>query len=214
MRSCGGYLDEYWIISTGNTMRRINKNIKTHKLKTYYLKLGILAEVDIDTLQKEFKLTRYGASCLLYMYIRGEYCPELENVYLHKEAQFLIDKREGEARLIEFVEDMPPFKKYGTYYKELAEVDKDNYVTIGVATFVTFEEYRQKHIHLYVECNRILEQVHADMREALANGDGQYFIDFFKRSDKNKIVEQLQQESFKPAEIKRILELMKRGDRN
>ena len=160
-------------------------------------------------ISEKFGLSLYGASCILYMFIAEEYCPELENIYLHDECSPLEGKDETSLYLIKFFEKLPPYNPDYTYSHTISEEDKKRYVSCGLAERVSFEKYRLERIHIYVSFERIIQQHNADMREALIHKDKEFYRSYFDEKDnKEEIAESLKRDKFNDTEIQEVFRLL------
>jgi hypothetical protein len=84
----------------------------------------------------------------------------------------------------------------------------ERYVSLGLAKWVSFEEHRLNLIHIYVSFRRIIQQHNADMREALAHRNKEFYEEYFKEKDKDAIIESLKRDKFSDIEIKVVLNLL------
>ncbi len=176
------------------------------KLQQHYedvLQYEIATILDSEFLQKKYELTEFGASCLMYMLVNNEYCPELEDIYTENRDTF-----EGEDNEIKFIEDMPPYSKFDMGKSDLSLADKESYIADGFAQWMSFEDQRQWHIKLIVEFSRILNQHEADIREALTLRNEDFFKDYYKDYDEEKIIEHMKNLEFTEDEITIALELV------
>ncbi len=194
------------------TSIRKNKGKNGQQLRKFYEEAFAMSkngEVTAEMLHKKFGISLYGAACILYMIQSEEYCPELENIYTHDECNPIKGKDEKKDRMIKFFEDLPPFKHYQTYYhSDISDEDMERYVSLGLAKWVSFEDYRLDVIQMYVSIRRFCEQHNADMREALAHKDREFFTEYFKTKDEKVIIKSLKRDKFNAAEIKSVLKLL------
>lgn len=187
-------------------------NQKSTKLEQLYHQATALRtvgqELSEDFLCERLGVTLYGAACLLFMLSRNEYCPELKKLYRRADAAELIGKKEGRDQIIVFIEDMPPFKKEGIVIEELTEKDKSIYVSLGFARFLSFAEFRRLLIGIYVGSCQLLDQIHADVRAAIAQKDVPYLKNFFKSMSGEQITKSLHRSKFAAREISTVLKLL------
>ena len=188
------------------------KSDNSHELRIFYEEAVRLSKKGVLTavmLKDKLGISMYGANCILYMLQAEEYCPELENIYTQDECGFLKGKEEGKYRMVKFFEDMPPFKHHQTYHHgNISDSDMERYVSLGLAKWVSFEEHRLNLIHIYVSFRRIIQQHNADMREALAHRNKEFYEEYFKEKDKDAIIESLKRDKFSDIEIKVVLNLL------
>ena len=164
-------------------------------------------ELNGNSLSEKFGVTVFGASCLRFMLARNEYFPELERIYRQTEFPSLLGKDPEQVQHVEFLEAMPPFKRHHIAGEELTDRDKDVYVSLGIAKRITFEDFRQAMIQLYVDCSRLSEGYEADLREAIARQDSKLIQEAFKGKTVAEIRERLRRYKFTAGEIKTALKL-------
>jgi hypothetical protein len=181
------------------------------KLKQIYadaISLRADGDVTSELIQDRFGLSPYGASCILFMLNKDEFCPELEAVYTQGEMESLQGQDETTDRTIKFIEDIAPYQRHQTFDKEIAESDKETYVRLGFAKRMSFEDRRQEMIMLYVAMSRVLHQHKMDMLEALAHRDVGFFQDFFHDTSKEDIEKHLKKYGFNKKDTRLVLDLM------
>lgn len=165
--------------------------------------------VDTGTLVKELKVTVFGASCLMFMLAKGEYMPALERVFEHPEAPLLINKDVTRVDFIEFLEDMPPFKRFQLVDEELSKRDKDLYVSLGIARRRTPEEFRLDMVQMYVLADQLRDQYRSDFRGALTTGDHEFFRRQFQGKSDAEIRDGLAKLKFTPSEIEAAFRILR-----
>ena len=164
--------------------------------------------IDSDLLKVKLGASVCEASCLLFMLNRGGYFKDLESLSKMKEFPNLKEKKEGKDKFIAFTENMPPYKTNIFYGEEITDQDKEQYVSIGVARYLTFEEVRQLIITLYWGINELLRQSKNNFIKELEAGNAQYFKDFYKEKDKEYILKDLKRTKLKDAQVESILKLL------
>ncbi len=164
--------------------------------------------IDSDFLKEKLGVSVCRASCLFFMLHKGGYYKDLEPLSELKEIPNLKGKKEGKNKFIIFTEDMPPYKANIYYDEEISEVDKKQYVSIGVARDISFEDVRQIIISIYWGLSEIIKQTKNHFIKELECGNAQYFKDFYKEKDKKYILKDLKKTKFKDIQIKSILKLL------
>lgn len=178
------------------------------RLLTHYNQALSLKDQDPVTLKKVFDLSLHGASCLHYMLRVGEYCPELEDIY-GRDDDIKETENDEPIHWIEFLEDLHPYKRLGIY-DEIPEKDKEIYVSMGVARYMTNEERRQLQIDLYVKIARILHQDKVNTLEALAHNDVEFFRDSYNGNDESETIKLLRKQKYSEKQIAAILEMIRK----
>ena len=159
------------------------------QLEKFYLKSKALADsgeiIDSDFLCHTFGVTKFGASCLLYMLNEGRFYPTLEKIYRRADDR----KQNKENHYIEFTEKLPPFKEWDIFGDDMSKKQKALYVSMGVARFMSSEEFRQLRIGIYVNIDILVEEARKKLLAALDGKDAAYVKNHFC----NKTVDEVKQ---------------------
>lgn len=185
-------------------LEKINENI--HELRKILINAIILSketEVDSELLQKNFKLTQFGASCVLYMMKIEEYCSELEQLYTQN-----ILRGKNNTKEIIFIEDIEPYKTGDQCLSEMSYETRLSYVSIGFAKWITFEEYRQYYIDVAVRLLRYKNPHIATIAEMIKNKNEDGLMIYFEGRDKEEIIQHLKCNDFSDDDIEVVLEIV------
>ncbi len=180
--------------------------MKKSKLQQHYedaLQYEIATMLDSEFLQKKYELTEFGASCVMNMMNRGEYCPELEGRYTEE------GSHAGEVDDdIRFIKDMPPYSRFKICGSDLSLADKESYIAQGFAEWITLEDQRHLLIELIVKSSRMLNQHLADVREAISQRDSDFIREYFIDYNEEKIVDYMKEFEYTEDEINTVLEIV------
>ncbi len=185
--------------------KRITKQDMT-ELQDVLIRSIILSkesEVDSELLQKNFKLTQFGASCVLYMMKTEEYCPELEKFY---KENLLRGKNNSED--IIFIENFEPYEIGDQCSSEIPYETRLSYISMGFARWVTFEETRQRYIDVSVRLIRYRSPYIATIAEMIKNRDKEGLIEYFEGRDKEDVIRKLKRDDFSDEDIEVVLDLL------
>ncbi len=185
-----------------------SKNTKEniHELKNILINAIILSketDVDSELLQKKFDLTQFGASCILYMMRREEYCPELEKYYKQK----ILRGKNNTDRII-FIENIEPYEINDESRSDMSYETKLSYVTTGFAEWITYEKARQQYINVMIALIRYKNPQIPVIAEMIRNRDEERLKKFFKDQDEEKVVEILTLYKFSAEDIEVVLEIV------
>jgi hypothetical protein len=177
-----------------------------HELKDILIRSIILSEekkVDSELLQKNFKLTQFGASCVLYMMKNGKYYPELEKLYIQN-----ILRGKNNTENIVFIEDIEPYEVYDECTSEISYEKKLSYVSTGFARWITFEEARQDYIDIAVALLRYKSPHIATIAEMIKNRNEEGLMSYFEGREKEEIIQYLTNNDFSDEDIEVVLEIV------
>ena len=160
-------------------------------------------EIDFKLLQKKFKLTQFGASCVMNMIYRDEYCPELEREYKD-------DRLRGENKTedIKFIENIEPYEIGDQCFSNTPYETRLSYVSMGFARWVTFEEARQHYINVIIALMRFENPDIPIIAEMIRNRDEERLKMYFEDRDEEEIVEVLKLYKFSDEDIESALEII------
>jgi hypothetical protein len=177
-----------------------------HELKDILIRSIILSketEVDSELLQKEFKLTQFGTSCVLYMMKKEKYYPELEQLYIQN-----ILRGKNNTEEIVFIEDMEPYEVGDQCLSEMSYETRLSYVSMGFAKWITFEEYRQQYIDVAIRLLRYKNPHKATIAEMIKNRNEDGLMSYFEGRDKEEIIQHLKGSDFSDDDVEVVLDLL------
>ncbi len=185
-----------------------SKEIKEgiHELKDILIRSIILSEekkVDSELLQKDFKLTQFGASCVLYMIKNGKYYPELEKLYIQN-----ILRGKNNTENIVFIQDIEPYEIHDECTSEISYEKKLSYVSTGFARWITFEEARQDYIDIAVALLRYKSPYIATISEMIKNRNEDGLMSYFEGREKEEIIQYLTNNDFSDDDIEIVLGIL------
>lgn len=183
--------------------QKTNEDI--HELRKILINAMILSketEIDFKLLQKKFKLTQFGASCVMNMIYRGEYCPELESEY--KEDRL---RGENNTERIKFIEDIEPYEIGDQCLSDTPYETRLSYISMGFARWLTFEEARQENINVIIALMRYKNPQIPLIAEMIRNRDEEMLKMYFEDKEEEYIVEILKLYKFSDDDIEIVLDV-------
>ena len=185
--------------------KRITKKDMT-ELQDVLIRSIILSketEVDSELLQKKFKLTQFGASCVLYMMKNEKYYPELEKLYTQN-----ILRGKNNTENIVFIQDIEPYEIHDECTSEISYEKKLSYVSTGFARWITFEESRQDYIDIAVALLRYKSPYIATIAEMIKNRNEDDLNEWFKGRSKEEIIQYMKGNDFSDEDIEVVLDIV------
>ena len=181
------------------------------QLEKFYLQAKALADageiIDSNFLCHTFGVTKFGASCLLYMLNEGQYYPCLEKIYTQDDDPNLIKKHETKNHFIEFTENFPSFDEGNIFGDDMSKKQKALYVSMGVARYMSSEELRQSRVGLYLKMDFAVNEYRAQFLAALDREDAAYVKEYFGNMTVDAVRERLKKRDYTKKQIEDAVNL-------